>query len=123
MGERTLYESRNRLNVYEETEDYKVKEQFYSNSTQFLMGIVDIDPSFYRMDSTLIDSFIRKLSRNMLIFLVIRIAVRTMAKLALPLPSEWEIFLQPDCRIAYVNGAQARSYGSLPPSTSGSPNG
>ncbi|WP_149453522.1 transposase [Pasteuria penetrans] len=113
MGERTLYESRNRLNVYEETEGYNVKEQFYSDFTQFLMGIVGMDPSIYRMDSTLIDSCIRKLSRNMLIFLVIRISVRTMAKLALPLPSEWEIFLQPDCGMADVNEAQAHSYRSL----------
>ncbi|WP_149453761.1 hypothetical protein [Pasteuria penetrans] len=60
MGERTLYESRNRPDVYEETEGYKVKEQFYSDFTQFLMGIMNMDPSFYRMDSTLIDSFIRK---------------------------------------------------------------
>ncbi|WP_149452692.1 hypothetical protein [Pasteuria penetrans] len=113
MGERTLYESRNRLNIYEETTDYKVKEQVYSDFTQFMMGIVGMDPSFYRMDSTLIDGCIRKLSRNMLIFLVIRIVVRTMAQLALPLPSEWEIFLQPDCRMADVNGAQARSYRSF----------
>ncbi|WP_149453494.1 hypothetical protein [Pasteuria penetrans] len=113
MGERTLYESRNRLNIYEETTGYKVKEQVYSDFTQFMMEIAGMDPSLYRMDSTLINSCIRKLSRNMLIFSVIRIVVHTMARLAFPLPSEWEIFLQPDCRVADVNGAQARSYRSF----------
>lgn len=61
---------------------YRVKEQVCSDFTQFVMGIVDISPSFQRVDSTLINSRIRKRNRNMLIFPVIGIAVRTMCPLS-----------------------------------------
>ncbi|WP_149454359.1 hypothetical protein [Pasteuria penetrans] len=113
MGERTLYEGRNRLGAYEETTGCKVRDQFYFDFTQFLMEIVSMYPSLHRMDASLIESCIRKLSRNTLALLVIKIAVRQMAKLSLPIPPEWEIFLQPNCGMADINGTQAFSCESL----------
>ncbi|WP_149454413.1 hypothetical protein [Pasteuria penetrans] len=78
------YESQNRSDVYEKIKGHKVRDRGYSDLTQFLMGIIDVDSSFYRMDSIFISGCIRKLSRNRLIFLMIIRIGRSVRWLNLP---------------------------------------
>ncbi|WP_149452657.1 transposase [Pasteuria penetrans] len=69
-----------------------------------------------RMDSTLINSNIRKLTRNDVIYLVAKNVVCISAELLIPLPAEWGVFLEKGCKLTDIDSRQSLGYQPpLPP--------
>ena len=91
-----------------------VTEEVFCNFTLFLMEMTNANPTFSRMDSTLINSYIRYMSRNELIYVVAQKVVCLMNNHSIPMPSQsqWYLFLQPG-NMKKVNGVQATAYQGL----------
>ncbi|WP_149453852.1 hypothetical protein [Pasteuria penetrans] len=70
IGRKTLYDGRKRLLAYEEKARCNITQGSFRHFTTFQKSIVGMISTCRRMDSTLINSNIRKLTRNEMIYLV-----------------------------------------------------
>ncbi|WP_149453490.1 hypothetical protein [Pasteuria penetrans] len=96
IGRRTLYDGRKRLLAYEEKARCNGTQGSFQHFTTFQKSIVGMISTCRRMDSTLINSNIRKLTRNEVIDLVAKNVVCISAELQIPLPAEWGSFWKRD---------------------------